>query len=128
MLKEEVRVSFGFKPLFLNSEVILFIIPEFKDKASLAVLSVVSAPIEMTTLSGASLVIALPVVYTVLFTSVISLLLFTETLPVEFWAIAVLNWKKKLMQRKKTSKKIVADGTALPRCLRVNGVRLSAIM
>ena len=71
MLKEEVRVSFGLKPRFLNSEVILLINPEFKDKASLAVLSVVSAPTEMTTLSGASRVIALPVVYTVLFTFVV---------------------------------------------------------
>ena len=80
MLKIEVRVSLGSRPMPLKSEMILFISSEFRDKASLAVLSVLSTPIEMSTLSGASLVNALPVAKTVLFAFVESMLLLPVTL------------------------------------------------
>jgi hypothetical protein len=73
IVNEEVLVSFSFTPEFLNLEIILLIDSEFAARAAFDVLSVVSTPIEITTLSGFTFVNALPEIDNVLLFVLITL-------------------------------------------------------
>ena len=61
MFKDEVLVSFSFTPAVFNASITLFIIFELATKAAFAVLLFVSTPKESITLSGFTLVFAVPV-------------------------------------------------------------------
>src|ERR687887_437258 len=70
MLNEEVLVSFSFTPVVFNTSITLFIIFEFAVNAIFAVLLVVSTPKETITLSGFSIVVAIPITDTILFENI----------------------------------------------------------